>query len=98
MEGKAFGAPVWVPPGQAQAVRQWDAGQLSYEATGQRCERFAIAGTLAPGSEFVAVRKNFEERGSLEEMKYGILEKKVYDHIIEKSTVVEVDSTEEKTE
>lgn len=45
-----------------------------------------------------AVRKNFEERGSLEEMKYGILEKKVYDHIIEKSTVVEVDSTEEKTE
>jgi len=45
-----------------------------------------------------AVRKNFEERGSQEEMRYGILEKKVYDHIIEKSTVVEVDSTEEKTE
>lgn len=51
---RAFGAPVWVPPGQAQAVRQWDAGQLSYEATGQRCERFQIAGTLQPGSEFVA--------------------------------------------
>lgn len=51
---RAFGAPVWVPPGQAQAVRQWDAGLLSYEATGQRCERFQIAGTLQPGSEFVA--------------------------------------------
>lgn len=45
-----------------------------------------------------AVRKNFEERGSLEEMKYSILEKKVFDHIIEKSTVEEVESVEEKAE
>lgn len=45
-----------------------------------------------------AVRKNFEERGSLEEMKYGILERKVFDHIIEKSTVEEVESVEEKAE
>lgn len=45
-----------------------------------------------------AVRKNFEERGSLDEMKYGILERKVFDYIVEKSTIVEVDSIEEKTE
>ena len=44
-----------------------------------------------------AVRKSFEERGSLEEMKFGILERKVYDYIITNSTIVEVDSIEEKT-
>lgn len=44
-----------------------------------------------------AVRKSFEERGSLEEMRFGILERKVYDYIITNSTIVEVDSIEEKT-
>jgi trigger factor len=44
-----------------------------------------------------AVRKNFEERGSLEEMRFGILERKVYDFVIEKSTIVEVDGSEEKS-
>jgi trigger factor len=43
-----------------------------------------------------AVRKSFEERGSLEEMRFGILEHKVYDYIIANSTVVEVDRIEEK--
>lgn len=44
-----------------------------------------------------AVRKNFEEReGSLEEMKFSILEKKVFDYIIAESKIVEVDNTEEK--
>jgi trigger factor len=42
-----------------------------------------------------AVRKSFEERGSLEEMRFGILEHKVYDYIIANSTIVEVDSIEE---
>jgi trigger factor len=44
-----------------------------------------------------AVRKSFEERGSLEEMRFGILERKVYDYIITNSTIVEVDNIEEKT-
>jgi trigger factor len=44
-----------------------------------------------------AVRKSFEERGSLEEMRFGILERKVFDYIITNSTIVEVDSIEEKT-
>jgi trigger factor len=43
-----------------------------------------------------AVRKSFEEKGSLEEMRFGILERKVYDYIITNSTIVEVDSIEEK--
>ena len=44
-----------------------------------------------------AVRKSFEERGSLEEMRFGILERKVYDYIITNSTIIEVASIEEKT-
>lgn len=46
----AFAAPLWVPPGQAEAVRAWDEPRLSHGSTGQRCERFEIAGTLAPGA------------------------------------------------
>jgi len=43
-----------------------------------------------------AVKKSFEERGSLEEMRFSILERKVYDYIIANSTIVEVDRIEEK--
>jgi trigger factor len=42
-----------------------------------------------------AVRKSYEERGGLEDMKFSILERKVYDNIIENSTVTEVDNIEE---
>src|SRR6185369_10670429 len=45
----AFGAPVFIPPGHAEAVRRWDEEALSYAPTGQRCERFTISGTLQPG-------------------------------------------------
>jgi len=51
---RAFGAPVFVPPGSADAVRSWDETRLSYAATGQRCERFDVAGTLEPGTWFNA--------------------------------------------
>jgi glyoxylase-like metal-dependent hydrolase (beta-lactamase superfamily II) len=51
---RAFGVPVSVPPGHADAVREWDESSLTYEASGQRCERFEIAGTHAPGDELAA--------------------------------------------
>ena len=51
---RAFNAPVLVPPGLAQAVRDWDAVALTHETSGQRCERFHIAGTLSPGEAFTA--------------------------------------------
>ena len=51
---RRFGVPVAIPPGQADAVRQWDEDQLSYRASGQRCEAFAIDGTLDPGELLVA--------------------------------------------
>lgn len=50
----AFGAPLHIPPGQADAVRRWDATALSHAATGQRIERFAADGLLEPGQVFVA--------------------------------------------
>jgi glyoxylase-like metal-dependent hydrolase (beta-lactamase superfamily II) len=38
------------PPGQAQAVRDWDPVALSYTPTGQECPRFRLDGVLTPGS------------------------------------------------
>lgn len=40
----------WVPPGQAEAVQKWDTAELTYEATGQHCPRFAHQGVLTPGA------------------------------------------------
>ncbi len=42
-----------IPPGQVQAVRNWDADALSYAPTGQLCPRFGIDGLLQPGQEVV---------------------------------------------
>lgn len=57
---RAFGAPVFVPPGLAQAVRDWDAAALTHETSGQRCERFHIAGTLSPGEAFRAGGRSWQ--------------------------------------
>jgi glyoxylase-like metal-dependent hydrolase (beta-lactamase superfamily II) len=51
---RAFGVPVHIPPGQADAVRDWNPAGLSYEGTGQRIERFAAQGLLRPGETLVA--------------------------------------------
>ncbi|MGC3984560.1 MAG: MBL fold metallo-hydrolase [Pseudorhodoferax sp.] len=40
-----------IPPGQAQAVRDWDADALSYAPTGQLCPRFGFDSLLQPGQE-----------------------------------------------
>ena len=51
---RAFGAPIIVPPGNADAVASWDTVRLTHATTGQRSERFTHAGTLAAGESFVA--------------------------------------------
>lgn len=43
-----FGAEIIIPPGQAEAVRQWDETRLMYAPTGQRCARFDYARLLDP--------------------------------------------------
>ena len=45
------GLETCIPPGQAAAVRRWDATALSYAPTGQYCPRFRHDGLLLPGSE-----------------------------------------------
>jgi len=57
---RAFGAGVFVPPGQAEAVRIWNTQALSYEPTGQRCERFELHGVLSPGDLLSAGGRQFE--------------------------------------
>lgn len=39
-----------IPPGESQAVAQWDQCTLSFEATGQQCPRFRFDALLQPGS------------------------------------------------
>lgn len=39
----------YIPPGLAQAVRDWDPVALTYGPTGQHCPRFQIDGVLLPG-------------------------------------------------
>ena len=40
-----------IPPGHAEAVRQWDTVTLTYEPTGQQCPRFGFDGCLMPGEQ-----------------------------------------------
>jgi glyoxylase-like metal-dependent hydrolase (beta-lactamase superfamily II) len=51
---------VFVPPGQAEAVRTWDTQALSYGPSGQRCERFVLHGVLSPGDLLDAGGRQFE--------------------------------------
>jgi glyoxylase-like metal-dependent hydrolase (beta-lactamase superfamily II) len=57
---QAFGVPVIVPPGSADAARAWDVARLTYAASGQRCERFEVSGTLAHGTPFTAGGRRWE--------------------------------------
>jgi glyoxylase-like metal-dependent hydrolase (beta-lactamase superfamily II) len=44
-----YGCHTAIPAAEADKVRAWDEGALSYKATGQQCERFTFDATLAPG-------------------------------------------------
>ena len=45
----AYGCRTLIPEASADAVRAWD-DRLTYESTGQRCERFGFEGTLEDGA------------------------------------------------
>lgn len=57
---RAFGAQVVIPPGDADAVAQWDEERLSYRLTGQRCERFAADALLHPGESFTVGTRTWQ--------------------------------------
>jgi glyoxylase-like metal-dependent hydrolase (beta-lactamase superfamily II) len=46
---RALNCRITIPPGQWQAVQDWDEAALSYAPTGQRCERFVADDKLLPG-------------------------------------------------
>ena len=46
---REFGVPVTVPVASFAAVQAWDETALSFQATGQRCERFTAQALLKPG-------------------------------------------------
>lgn len=57
---RAFGVPIVVPPGHADAVAAWDTMRLTHGSTGQRSERFTHAGTLSPGQHFMAGARRWD--------------------------------------
>jgi glyoxylase-like metal-dependent hydrolase (beta-lactamase superfamily II) len=57
---RAFGAPITVPPGNADALAAWDTMRLTHGSTGQRSERFTHAATLAPGEHFIAAGRRWD--------------------------------------
>lgn len=46
---QSFACRTAIPASEADKVRAWDQGALSYVATGQQCPRFHIEDTIAPG-------------------------------------------------
>jgi glyoxylase-like metal-dependent hydrolase (beta-lactamase superfamily II) len=57
---REFGARVRIPPGQWQAVVDWDEQALSYAATRQRCERFVPQGRVEPGGTLRVGRRAWQ--------------------------------------
>jgi len=48
---KTYGSRTLIPVAEADKVRNWDTDALSFDATGQQCERFGFDGTLSPGDD-----------------------------------------------
>jgi glyoxylase-like metal-dependent hydrolase (beta-lactamase superfamily II) len=57
---RAFGAVVFVPEASAEAVREWRSDGLTFNPTGQRCERFTLQGTIRAGDVIEAGGRRFE--------------------------------------
>jgi glyoxylase-like metal-dependent hydrolase (beta-lactamase superfamily II) len=57
---RAFGCRIHIPPGSFAAAQAWDESALSYQPTGQICERFAPDERIEPGTHFVAGRRRWD--------------------------------------
>lgn len=57
---REFGCRIGIPPGQWDAVRDWDTVALSYAPTGQRCERFSANERLVPGDVLAVGRQRWQ--------------------------------------
>ena len=61
---RAFGAAVFVPEASAAAVRAWSSEGLTFDPSGQRCERFTLQGTTRAGDVIEAGGRRFEVIGA----------------------------------
>jgi glyoxylase-like metal-dependent hydrolase (beta-lactamase superfamily II) len=57
---REFAVDVAVPPGHAEAVRQWDEDALTYRATGQVMQRFIATQTVLPGDVWRAGGRDWQ--------------------------------------
>ncbi|HNR51599.1 MAG TPA: trigger factor [Deltaproteobacteria bacterium] len=74
------------------------AKEQGYEATEEELDQELQKLAERYNMSAETVRKGMEERGGLEEIRFGIVEKKVYNYIIDNSQVEEVGRTEEKSD
>ena len=57
---REFGCSITIPPGQWQAVLDWDEVALTYAPTGQRCERFVPTACIGPGQTLAVGRQRWQ--------------------------------------
>lgn len=55
-----YGSHTSVPIFEREKVEKWDTTQLSYQATGQRCEQFSLHGTISPGDTFLLGEREWQ--------------------------------------
>jgi glyoxylase-like metal-dependent hydrolase (beta-lactamase superfamily II) len=61
---RTFGCRMATPASNHQAARDWDAAALSYEATGQICERFSPDEAIEPGSTLHIGQRHWQVLGT----------------------------------
>jgi glyoxylase-like metal-dependent hydrolase (beta-lactamase superfamily II) len=57
---RAYACRTLIPVADAPAVAAWDEQVLTYQATGQQCERFAFDGCIAPGDQLTMAGVNWQ--------------------------------------
>jgi glyoxylase-like metal-dependent hydrolase (beta-lactamase superfamily II) len=57
---RAWGCSIATPPGHHDAARAWDTAVLSYEETGQLCERFTPDAVVRPGDTLRVGRRAWQ--------------------------------------
>lgn len=57
---RAWNCRITIPPGQFDAARDWEQSELSYQASGQTCERFQPDDSILPGQTLAVGRREWQ--------------------------------------
>jgi len=60
----AYGCHTAIPVSEAAKVRDWDVDALSFQATGQQCDRFTFDATVSPGDQLVLAGLRWQALGA----------------------------------